>query len=537
MEDHASLWGQPLEETVAIETLPRRLSLARLIDLELQLARDRDAAPQELRRRDADIGQAIDATRLDPPAIYLQWLAALRKSTEGQQPTAGEQVQHWLELLGALLVVVGAIFGGSTVAGWLLARPAQPVNALAFWSVLVGVQILLLCVWLVAVIPVRKALRLPGIPAVQMIARGLGRLLPLLMGWIANRLAPRHRQLVEEVRSIVRQKEWLYGRVRFWLLVQFTQLFALAFNIAAVVTFIAISFGTDPAFGWKSTLLEPPHLHRAVGWVAAPWANWFPEAVPTQAEIEATRFTSLDVRFDVRTNDGNADFARWTVWWPFLLASLIAYGLLPRLFTWLIAAWRLRSAIRNVRLDTAELVRVRERLTSAPFDSRATKPESGEAARGAIPQAMAASSPTIDLGPAAVVRWAGVALDYEEVARLIHQRVRGEVLQIVDAGGLDPHSDEAALEAATQNTPQQVILLAEAFEPPVAEYTDFITRLRQRLGEGRTILVLLYDRSPEQPVRAARDQDLDLWRARLAAGGDPWLRVESLVTEESRVES
>ncbi len=53
------------------------MKLAELIDLELQLARDRGEPLEKLLDRDAAIGRERRKSRLDGRALYLAWLAAL----------------------------------------------------------------------------------------------------------------------------------------------------------------------------------------------------------------------------------------------------------------------------------------------------------------------------------------------------------------------------------------------------------------------------------------------------------------------------
>ena len=76
----------------------------------------------------------------------------------------------------------------------------------------------------------------------------------------------------------------------------------------------------------------------------------------------------------------------------------------------------------------------------------------------------------------------------------------------------------------------QVILLVEAWHPPVADYQDFVTQLRQVLRDGMMIWVLLYHRDQDGDITAPRESDLEQWRKTLEPI-DAWLRVKPMVEE------
>src|SRR5690606_21870264 len=82
------------------------------------------------------------------------------------------------------------------------------------------------------------------------------------IGWIASRFFRDRRGTLKFVRGLTIKYERLYGPVRYWLLVQITQLFALALNVGFILAFIALALVSDPAFGWRSTLLDSETTHR-----------------------------------------------------------------------------------------------------------------------------------------------------------------------------------------------------------------------------------------------------------------------------------
>jgi hypothetical protein len=95
-------------------------------------------------------------------------------------------------------------------------------------------------------------------------------------------------------------------------------------------------------------------------------------------------------------------------------------------------------------------------------------------------------------------------------------------------GGLDVSSDTAALTALDRwGDIDQVMLVVEAWQPPVGDYLDFVAQLRHTLGDGPMLWVLLYNRDPHGHVIPPRQSDLEQWRKTLERI-DAWLRVKPI---------
>jgi hypothetical protein len=100
-----------------------------------------------------------------------------------------------------------------------------------------------------------------------------------------------------------------------------------------------------------------------------------------------------------------------------------------------------------------------------------------------------------------------------------------------EVGGIDAGADRVALDALAASREGAVALVVAAWEPPVADYADFISELRQALGKGRPVVVALCNRAEDGALLPAEPAQCAQWRRRLAELGDPWLRVDSLVVE------
>ena len=154
-----------------------------------------------------------------------------------------------------------------------------------------------------------------------------------------------------------RSGTWRLGRrctpaVERWLLTALTQRAALAFNLGALVATIYLVTVRALAFAWSTTLeVDPAVMTRFFQLMATPW-RWLTLAVPTRELVEASRY------FPGRSYDPDL----LGDWWPFLVAALVTYGLLPRVLLATYAAYRTTAARRALALDHGECAGVCERL-------------------------------------------------------------------------------------------------------------------------------------------------------------------------------
>lgn len=496
-------------------------TISELIDLEHQLEADRELPRAELVRRDAEIGRKIDAPTLDGIALYRAWLGEVR---DPAKPSPGSQIDQLREWITSLLVLGGFILGLGAVSGWLSMASGRPINVIHLWAVMVGLQLLLLLGWIMVIMPERWLGRIPGFGTLQMVLRALARMAPTVAGWIALRLGIHGSDRLRDMHARLRRLDWQYARIRFWLLLRLTQMFAVAFNIGAAFGFVMMATLSDPALGWRSSLLDAGQVHAAARAIATPWSRLVPQAVPSRADIEATQYSSLEQRY---IRGGTAAGTRvWAAWLPFMLASLLCYGFAPRLAALLVAHWRLRRALRSVDFAHADFQRLRERLVRPWVETQSDEDE--EAHANGAPGIVAG----IDAAPAQsplVLKWAGVDEPDAQVAALVHRRLGVDPRRVMTVGAMDTAADDAALaEAAADNAP--VVLLVEAWEPPVGDYLDFLAALRERAGR-RSIIVLLYHVDGEGRPTAPTRSDADQWRRRLSLAADPGLRVDALVEE------
>ncbi|MEA2102489.1 MAG: DUF2868 domain-containing protein, partial [Thermodesulfobacteriota bacterium] len=95
-----------------------------------------------------------------------------------------------------------------------------------------------------------------------------------------------------------------------------------------------------------------------------------------------------------------------------------------------------------------------------------------------------------------------------------------------DQGVMDTISDALKREGGA------VVLLQEAWQPPIIEIKDFIKTLRRMLGQKQRIAVMLIGKPEVENIFTRVDvADKEVWYCSLRTMGDPYLRLESM--EES----
>jgi hypothetical protein len=487
-----------------------RVTLADLIDVEAQLARDREAEPAALAARDRALvpgAEPDDAAPGRRAALLSRWVGALRTSAPPAR-FPGARAERALALLRLVLAAAGLALGWGTAAALLRFEGGHPVNV---WNALLVFVFLQLALLLVLALSLAGA-RGRAAPWLGPLRAAVGAAFERLAGGRAGR--------ARALWGMLRSRRSLYHHLEPWLLLGLTQVFGVLFNVGALLGLLRTVAFTDVAFGWSTTLVEldPSRFHALVHALALPWRWLWPSADPGPALVEATRYSHLSAAYV--TAGRAADPAQVGGWWPFLAAALATYGLLPRLATLALASWRARTLVRRLPLDDAEVTRAVRRLTEPRVETRAPVPEAAPPPlAGGVPASLAPAPG----GRCALVLWRDVP-GGPVLERLVAAQTQRPVAAVAAADGTDAAAPgwDAALGAA-----EPVVVVAEAFEAPDRGALRLLAELREAVGPRRHVLVLLVDAVRGLP-RPARPEDLVVWRDGLAHLADPYLAVEPL---------
>jgi Protein of unknown function (DUF2868) len=484
-----------------------RVDLARVVDLAAALDADARVDPEARRRRDRALGREIAAREDDATARVAAWLDAHRVPG----PTSGERARAAQRVLRALLAIAGGALGTATAFAVFAYDGGRPVDVMHVIAAFVMLPIALLAGTVVLTLPESWRARVPGLAAIQDVLRlaSPGRWQPALR----RVLQPAQREALDRAIGTARRHQRLYGDAQKWALLVGSQLFAVSFYAAALAVAVLLVVFSDLAFGWSTTLTsEAGTLHRAVTVLAAPWSHWLPGAAPSRELVEQTQY--------FRGAGGFTGAApQSTAWWPFLLLCMACYGLAPRVALLVFAALRQRAALRRVFASMPGAADLRDRLDSQWI---ATAAEGLERRVGASTAPAHPAAPH----PARVraVRWSGVPIAGPEAAALVRAVLGSELAGISDGGAGSDKSD-AALCAELAAAADPPALLVKAWEPPLAEFSDWLGELRAALGDGAPIFVLPVAEPAGGPAALAAGRDARIWSRGLDAAGDPWLFV------------
>lgn len=294
-----------------------RWTLGNLVDFEQALATP-TGTPPAVRVAVVAASRGLEAAAARRAGLRV-WLAEMKETAAGRKFSAA------LSVVGGGLSLVTFLGGISAVLG-MLERARGGINVTLFLAILIGGQWLVLILAAVAWLVRRRAAE--SFSSVQAVA---GRLARRLAGnrddawW--NRLmdtggAPRAAVL--------------------WRLARLVQAAGVSFNLGILCGLAGLVLVKHVGFYWETTteLAMRSALETSVRFLSAPWAAWWPDAVPSARVIEASRW--LPGR-DAGLAPGPA------AWWEFLLAATLFWGLLPRAILWTLAGHAGRQAL--ARLD------------------------------------------------------------------------------------------------------------------------------------------------------------------------------------------
>lgn len=508
-----------------------------IIDLEYFHNLDQETGEAALHRRDRDFYLRLRDHGDNPASLprrrLLQlWLTQRRladSDSMAEQPP-GQLIARALGLLGKLAGLKGLVVGLVAGLSFFTYSGETPVNVFHFLLAFIGVQLLLALLALAGCL-LRLLFPQAAVPSLSTLPlrAGLGRLLT----WI-QRSVPGTRQGPASTAwtlavDTFRNQTSAYGALFYWPLFSVLQRFAIFFNLgllAATLTKVAIS---DLAFGWQSTLkIGADALHRAVELAATPWSWLFTGngGYPSLAEIEGSRIILKDGISHLATGD-------LVSWWPFLVLSLLVYGLLPRLAFAVCGRLLEEWTIFRIEFDTASCRTTIRRMKTPLLSSQADAEQ--EVALAELPAAETES----ELQPPAHLL-AQVVLVPDDIYGLCP----GDKLEPLLAGrgfavksvhkfltGYDEDEEIKTLLAEEIRHPHEgLLILMEGWMPPLVAFLTYLKELREVLPEKTMIHLALVGRPTRSGFSPLADADLRLWRKKTSPAKDPYLHVFPLLS-------
>ncbi len=560
-----------------------------ILDLEYLLARDEDTDPVVLARRDRGlylefIRPQVGDSRPGPGVLLYHWLRQRRRmlSAEGGDPVLPGRL--WREIHGILRILVilaGLVTGGGLAYSFLAYSGTRPVNvALYLWIFVVSQQFLLLLLATLAVYRLLSGRGLRSSLLCSLLVRLVSGLLVKLRGGLLRKMdaGERLRLLAVLGRGSARLRS--HGSLLLWPMFILVQLFAVSFNGGVLAATLVKVVTADVAFGWQSTLqVSAAAVARLVRLIALPWSWFVPPGIsyPSLARIEGSRMVLKDGIYHLAT----VDLASW---WPFLCLAVLFYGLLPRLGLFLAGHIGLRRALARFSFDGPACSRLLHRMLtpglktggsvagpagetgavageevvvtgerSTPEDAPGAEPGDAGSRAAASGETVCRPGPGEDdriperrppvPGPGEAPRpVALLALVPDELhdhcpastlAEQVMARTGAGLAGVVRIGEEDEVEDETLARVRDlygQGEAGGILVLQEAWQPPIREFLDFLTRLRGLAGtEGRLVVALVGRPGAGTIFTPVTELNSRVWHQSLAALGDPGLEIIEMV--------
>lgn len=471
---------------------------------------------------------------LDRRRIFRFWLEAQRSQASPSTIWPGALFCRGKTLLTRALIAVAAFAGVLASGGLLRYDGIQPVNVFGFLFFLLGGQLLLLAASFAALI-----LRPLGLLSLEtgIIAPGIYRLWKQVAAGmqkgVLKQCSGETRLRIAAFFGSLGKKHSRYRPLLAGLVAGLSQTFGVWFNIAAIASTLFLVSFSDRAFGWQSSLnLSAESVHRATRVVARPWSSFYPAGAPSVSQIEGSR---------IHLKDGIRSLANENLvsWWPFLVCSLLVYGLLPRLLLWLVAWGIVRRQLRKLGFDSLRCDRlwgsmIRRQLHTAVDEEAppafAAKPPFLQSPPKKQPTAICSAnrqSALLLAEPELSKRIRREAVN-EWIHRQIHWTVRGWV-SLPDENESWEDFWTTLEPMRSQDAYARIVVLQESFQPPIREFLDWLKRLQETQDKDGKAIVLLVGR-PEDAgqIGAVSEINRQIWEQSVESLGDANLAVASL---------
>ncbi len=480
---------------------------ADLLDLDALLADDAEADASQLRTRDRVIADEAIAPRLpdalspdaataDRSRVLRLWLEARREKNSAKHAatlTPGEAFRHSRWLVGGIFGIVSLLAGIGVVMS-ILHREQRYFNVVLFLAATLLPQLILLLMlgvgWLMRG---RRPEKSAGF--FQAIARNA------IDALSEKALARKVGDTATRSWRALRRRAYLA-----WPLAATSQTAAVLFNLGLIGAFIGCLLVMDLRFFWESTpAVEAANsLKGIVDALAAPWSWILPTFPPSAAEIEATRIATV--------NDYTERADSAAAWAPFLILSLITWGLLPRLLLRLIIGWLGKRAVAGYRFNERPHRELWRRLTEVRLEA----PVTGQR------------------DDAVVLLWGGTDPDSERLRTALLQQARWNPVTTRAVGGLDLEADEKAVTETVEkmraaDRPIRIAVVADSWALVPRDLAPFLKKLRAAVGADVSILCFLLGAPKGQgssALAAPEAEEITIWENFAADLDDPKLRIQ-----------
>ncbi len=536
------------------------------LDLEYFFIQDKQLEEEKgasmLRDRDRnfylnDIAQEFEATGSDREWLIHRWLQG-RRSRENKKSQDGQALlpgRMWYELYGLFWSVFSFLAmatGAGLAYSFLTYSGKQPVNVSLFSLVFVGFQILFLVALFLAWIYRKiRGLDLRSSLLLSLVNKGLNSFLFKIRKYGLDSMGGMRRSQFAAALAAVRARGKGYGALFFWPLFLLFQLFGIAFNFGVLGALLVKVASSDLAFGWQSTIqLSSQFVSKIVQWLAFPW-SWLlgSTSYPSLHQIEGSRMILKDGFYHLASGD-------LVSWWPFLCLAICCYCLLPRILLFVAGFFARNRALACISFDRADHNQLLHRLLTPRLETSIRKEVADEPA----------VELAVEVKPYTPHQQeSSVSGEEEVVEKILPQQdtiaVNGNLLALIPDELFDDcdsvelgqfcqkafgykvgrslrineeYSDNSTIIKNLQQNGEAscppLLILQEAWQPPIQEMLRFLRELRAHCNDETHIIVALVGKpKPDTLFTRVAENDLKIWQQKMATLIDPCLQLSPLV--------
>lgn len=411
-----------------------------------------------------------------PIEALLTWL----DSALSKRSVLSDKMKHYLYRLTSVLVVIAFVFGFMSGVVLLSYHGEHPVNVVYFMAVVILLPLLSI---LLSIIAMGRASRFRATMGHLSNAYWLERLL---------------RRLSSTLSFDMRELK-INPRLTHWLILQRTQLLGIVFSIGVFLALVIVVVTQDIAFVWSSTLqVDAEAFHRVVMFVAIPWREWLPEAVPSVTLIEQSQYFRLGGGIKAEMVSSAALLGEW---WKFLALSTLFYAIFLRLVFYFVVSLGVRSALKESFLSLAQVPKLLSDFYTPMVSTQASTTQAP------YKEQIAQEIPSIVKAQSRYDTIQGWAFSQDEIV-VMNDRLGIDAGSVFVVGGTQSlEEDDAVIEQSSG----EVLLYVKGWEPPIMDFIDYLEVLASRVGS-----VVVY------PIGMVRDgyqlkaSDLKMWREKLS---------------------
>ena len=483
-----------------------------------------------------------------PPRILVRkWLTMRRLQYQRERghegvPLPGTVWRELALLCQGLIFFCGLAAGLGLAGSLLLYSGTTPLNVSVYFGLFVVLQLAFLGLQ-VLLLGYRRLRRIPLESTVVylLLGRALMRGLDSIRRRVQRTMTGSQRLDLAALAGGVHQRKEL-AALLIWPAFILVQLGGIGFNLGVIGATLAKVAFADIAFAWQSSLqLSAELVAGLVRWIAVPWSWAVPQAYPSLAQIQGSQMVLKEGVAHLATGD-------LVSWWPFLCCAVLVYGLVPRCLLLVLGIGQQRRALAQLHFATLGLRPLLQRMTAPRVDTNGVREiERSETVRSGKTGAEAGKGgvPAVSMPAPATISAGGARLSLLIPDELYAECPQAALLGLVQPGfgpgpvervryglpGVAEIESLAPVAAATAaGTLAGVLVLHEAWQPPLKETERFLGELRRLIGERTPITILLIGRPTATTVLTpVAPEALLVWTRKMQALGDPWLDVRPLV--------